>query len=262
MFISRKETTVQGTNKAFTLIELLVVIAIIAILAAILFPVFARARENARKASCLSNLKQLGIAVEMYKQDYDGYYPFAYMGYLNSAGLSMWWMLLYDPYVKNKQVWICPTSGQFSTAANVTTYGINSSGSNYSQITTAPYHSGGFGNNPTYPNTRTGSVLNEAAITNPSQTIFAGDAASNGDKDYNGRMLVGWSSASYIPVLHGGQVGPFYDQSGATSGQPASSEGGGNYLFADGHVKWLTANTLIPTTGNNRSKYFDVDYAG
>ncbi len=63
-------------RRGFTLIELLVVIAIIAILAAILFPVFARAREKARQASCLSNLKQLGLAMLMYVQDYDGVFPY------------------------------------------------------------------------------------------------------------------------------------------------------------------------------------------
>jgi prepilin-type N-terminal cleavage/methylation domain-containing protein len=67
----------SARKKAFTLIELLVVIAIIAILASILFPVFARARENARRASCLSNLKQIGLATMMYTQDYDEGYPYA-----------------------------------------------------------------------------------------------------------------------------------------------------------------------------------------
>jgi len=71
-------------KKGFTLIELLVVIAIIAILASILFPVFGRARENARKATCQSNLKQIGLAMEMYSQDYDGFFPLWY----NSAGTN------------------------------------------------------------------------------------------------------------------------------------------------------------------------------
>src|SRR5471032_187855 len=72
--------------KGFTLIELLVVIAIIAILAAILFPVFARARENARRASCQSNLKQIGLGFQQYSQDYDERFPIA----LSSAGNANW----------------------------------------------------------------------------------------------------------------------------------------------------------------------------
>ncbi len=71
---------VKNVSKAFTLIELLVVIAIIAILAAILFPVFARARENARRSSCESNVKQIMLGVLQYAQDYDEKYPTAYIG--------------------------------------------------------------------------------------------------------------------------------------------------------------------------------------
>src|SRR5438093_13107743 len=85
-------------RRAFTLIELLVVIAIIAILAAILFPVFAQAREKARTATCSSNLKQIGIAVVMYAQDYDETYPPANYGPMASAGQH--WYGLVDPYVK------------------------------------------------------------------------------------------------------------------------------------------------------------------
>jgi prepilin-type N-terminal cleavage/methylation domain-containing protein/prepilin-type processing-associated H-X9-DG protein len=262
MITKMKDVQAFGVKKrGFTLIELLVVVAIIALLAAILFPVFARAREQARKASCQSNLKQLGLAVAMYIQDYDGMYPYAYMGYYNAAGQPMYWFNLYDPYVKNKQVWICPTARQQASTDIRTTYGVNGAGGNWTRASTAPYHAGGFGENPAHPDTPTGNVLNEAAILNPSQKIYAGDPASNGAGNYFGRYLIAYSSASYFPVLHGGQVGPFIDNSNggeAVSGQPGDYAGGGNYLFADGHVKWMAAKTFF-STGANRYQYFDVD---
>ncbi len=93
-------------RKGFTLIELLVVIAIIAILAAILFPVFARAREKARQSSCLSNVKQIALGVLMYAQDYDE----RLLAY-RSETVKISWVTLIDPYVKNSQVWYCPSYG-------------------------------------------------------------------------------------------------------------------------------------------------------
>ncbi len=97
------------SRRAFTLIELLVVIAIIAILAAILFPVFARAREKARQASCLSNVKQMGLAALMYAQDYD---EMVVPGEIRIPGAQRWMgeggLLL--PYVKNVQIFRCPSA--------------------------------------------------------------------------------------------------------------------------------------------------------
>src|SRR6185503_12093281 len=95
---------------AFTLIELLVVIAIIAILAAILFPVFAQAREKARGASCLSNNKQIMTAAKMYNQDYDEKQVEYWYYYRADLGAYQTWMEMLNPYVKNRDIWICPSA--------------------------------------------------------------------------------------------------------------------------------------------------------
>lgn len=109
-------------RKGFTLIELLVVIAIIAILAAILFPVFAKAREKARQSSCASNEKQIGLAIMNYKQDYDETFP---MNYAQGAGGTVlvcgspafWFIDELKPYVKNSQIWLCPSFSGYNCNA-------------------------------------------------------------------------------------------------------------------------------------------------
>ena len=98
----------KGKRNAFTLIELLVVIAIIAILAAILFPVFARARENARRSSCSSNLKQIGLGVLQYTQDYDEKYPNQNITATPADNIHFGYVL--QPYLKSKQIFICPSA--------------------------------------------------------------------------------------------------------------------------------------------------------
>jgi prepilin-type N-terminal cleavage/methylation domain-containing protein/prepilin-type processing-associated H-X9-DG protein len=106
-------------NRGFTLIELLVVIAIIAILAAILFPVFAQAREKARQTACLSALKQYGLALNMYAQDYEETYPFLNVGTTGAQDKIIWSRLLF-PYIKNKAVWQCPSQNNpaYQTSSN------------------------------------------------------------------------------------------------------------------------------------------------
>jgi prepilin-type N-terminal cleavage/methylation domain-containing protein/prepilin-type processing-associated H-X9-DG protein len=114
---------VSHRQNAFTLIELLVVIAVIALLAAILFPVFAQAREKARQTTCLSNLKQIGLAMRMYETDYDerlpdrrdlktalagGYRPWA-PEWPASDPRGGWAMVIFDPYIKNMSLWSCPS---------------------------------------------------------------------------------------------------------------------------------------------------------
>ncbi len=97
--------------RGFTLIELLVVIAIIAILAAILFPVFARAKGAAQATACMSNQRNLGLAMVIYESDYDDTFPL--QAYVVPSGFMLWLDII-DPYVKNKDVWLCPGS-QVST---------------------------------------------------------------------------------------------------------------------------------------------------
>lgn len=139
-FISMRHK-VSATQRAFTLIEVLVVIAVIAILAAILFPVFAKAREKARQTACLSNLRQLGMAIHQYIQDYDETVPNSTDGPPGSGRQGGWLYFssfpanrtaqafdvrqgsLY-PYVKNSQIYICPSDGEGRSSGN--SYAINS----------------------------------------------------------------------------------------------------------------------------------------
>ena len=148
-------------KSAFTLIELLVVIAIISILASILFPVFARARENARRASCISNMKQLGLAVMMYKQDYDGRFPKA--GWADGENLpcpdgsgdmcgASWEVKIY-PYVKSLQVYVCPSDSNRVWLGDNQGTGEISYGYNYANL----------------------DNVNESAIEKPSQMIMMAD---------------------------------------------------------------------------------------
>ena len=152
MFHSSSSAPSTRTRSAFTLIELLVVIAIIAILAAILFPVFARARENARRSSCQSNLKQIGLGVIQYVQDYDEKYPIRnhkgnpVLGATAATDATGAWVNL-QPYLKSEQIYQCPsetngppagaTLDARAAAAGFTDYAINidtqrGSGNNYS----------------------------------------------------------------------------------------------------------------------------------
>lgn len=103
--MTQKMRNTADARRGFTLVELLVVIAIIALLTAILFPAFARARENARRASCQSNLKQIGLGMIQYVQDYDGYQPATEVG-----GVS--WPVLLIPYTKSGQIFYCPSTAR------------------------------------------------------------------------------------------------------------------------------------------------------
>ena len=235
---------VKRLKCGFTLIELLVVIAIIAILAAILFPVFARAREQARKAACQSNLKQMGLAMMQYVQDFDETFPVAQF----DSSPTYYWYQAIAPYVKNTQVFSCPTAGQIRRVDGTDTvqysggYGYNIGGTQPSVVTTAPITRNGFGYRTSGGNwwTPTGTgPLKMATLQEAANTIQMADPASNGYTS-NGLFAVGYNAVSYMPVLHGGRVGPFTTSPQAITTPPM--EGGGNYLFADGHVKFIQAS--------------------
>ena len=227
----------------FTLIELLVVIAIIAILASILFPVFARAREQARKAACQSNLKQLGLAMMQYVQDFDETYPVAQF----DASPTRYWYQVIEPYVKSTQVFVCPTAGQIRRVDGTDTvqhsggYGYNIGGTQLAPTPAPNVRRNGFGYRTSGGNwwTPTGTgPLKISTIQEAADTIQMADPSSNSYQN-NGFFAVAYANSSYMPVLHGGRVGPFTSSPQALTVPPL--EGGGNYLFADGHVKFIQA---------------------
>ncbi len=190
-------------KRGFTLIELLVVIAIIAILAAILFPVFARAREKARQNSCLSNCKQMGLAAMMYAQDYDESIVPRSIGSYTDAWYGRWYRLL-DPYIKNTQVFACPSevASGYVNAGFQLNYAINMS----LHGTGADY----------------GGKL--AEVRYPAETFIIADSAWTGDAADGTNNFWYW----YVRwgVYDGGRF------------IPARHSGGANMAFCDGHAKW------------------------
>ena len=187
--------------RGFTLIELLVVIAIIAILAAILFPVFAKAREAARKTSCLSNLNQLGKASMMYIQDYDETYHGIWNGSATNLSLIQNWALAVQPYARNRQVVKCPSDSIRNSA-------VSYNGNNWLDKKAL------------------------AAVQAPADVIVLMDGytGEGGDRDPNNAATMNGLNADYTI---------WNDAPRATrrdKGLPRHSETA-NLLFADGHTK-------------------------
>ena len=206
--------TRQRGRNAFTLIELLVVIAIIAILAAILFPVFARARENARRSSCQSNLKQIGLGMMQYTQDYDERYlpsqPITY----TTTNTNQHFGAILQPYIKSKQVFVCPSAAG-------TSYLLTSG----------------------YPAT----VGDTKDYTWTTQASDAGGAFVG---TYGMNVPIEGSSQSEIPVV--ALTPMFFDGSEPSATGSVSPSiinarrhfDGTNVCFADGHVKFQNAGQI------------------
>ena len=208
-------------RRGFTLIELLVVIAIIAILASILFPVFARAREKGRQASCSANLRQLGLAFLCYADDYDETMPPSF-----NAG-SFWFETL-QPYVKSTQIFACPSSGgrlpttQCYAASDPAIAGGRTYADAYPALNKAgaiSYTYGSFddatGANPMAGGTLTVSGQSLSAYGDASRVLLIGDG------------LCRWFHANWIDQYQAG---------------PQPHNGGYNIAYVDGHVKWHGAN--------------------
>jgi len=219
-------------RQAFTLIELLVVIAIIAILAAILFPVFARAREKARQASCQSNLKQIGLAFLMYAQDYDeriffysnggGWFdcPLAPLVTPASSAEQIYWGNFLAPYAKNRQIWCCPSAGSVDTF----------SGLNADKVRNSTYGLNGYVENKTL-----------AVVVTPAEKIVAHDSWE-ARLDDNGDMYCPAANETINLTQHRGDP--------ARIKEYWRHNDSANVLYFDGHVK-----TMVKTDACSRSLY-------
>ncbi len=194
-------------KRGFTLIELLVVIAIIAILAAILFPVFARAREKARQTSCLNNCKNMALANVMYSGDYDDYLVPTYIRWPSAgggwAGYAYWTDLL-QPYIKNLQIYRCPSSDPPAWprgSSGFLDYGIN-------------YYLVG--------SPSSASFIKAAEIKYPAETLVIAESAwTENTDDYH-------TSNAYCV-----QISPH-----PARFIPARHNGGAHIVYVDGHAKW------------------------
>ena len=237
-------------SRGFTLIELLVVIAIIAILAAILFPVFARARENARRASCSSNLKQIGLGLIQYSQDYDEQLPPHWIGNNNVFPGSARWMDIVQPYVKSIQLFNCPSSikpiyNPANSAAEPGGYTMNGT-----------YYDASAGSPPTpIYDVPAEASKNLASIPAPSTTLWVADGGG-----FNNDFQTAWASiGSQNGITVNGFGGYDYLQD-----IPVRHLNTANVLFCDGHVKAMKMGQLaekvpagVPTAGAYR--YFTIE---
>ena len=269
---SPRRTSAATSRRAFTLIELLVVIAIIAILAAILFPVFAKAREKARQASCLSNTKQMGLAFMQYTQDYDETFP-------SSLFYGYGWGERVYPYIKNADVFHCPDDAHTATAGRYPiSYALNKNiaagagrvcptcsgtafqayfGMNIAQFaapaSTVLIYESSQDSKGQYASSSLNNLTEEqTAQTNSTQV---GVGAGAGSSSPQGTTATTPSTATRFP----GCTEPFFDSILATYRHDPTT-GMLNYLMADGHAKALPLGRVAnPCTGSFTSSDPDGD---
>jgi prepilin-type N-terminal cleavage/methylation domain-containing protein/prepilin-type processing-associated H-X9-DG protein len=209
----------------FTLIELLVVIAIIAILAAILFPVFAQAREKARTTTCNNHLRQVGLATVMYAQDYDESYPPVYVDVPTAANRRVWVDLI-QPYTKNIQMFRCPSA---TTAKRIWSAPSGLS-SNYCMPMNHLFTEG-------WANPR-----RMAEFTQPANRLMILD----GIDFWTHYCPLDYGKGCYdkkrVPAIYACKLSNSKDDWGA--GVPIWHQEGANCAFADGHVKYMQGDKL------------------
>ena len=245
----RTNSPFQATRKAFTMVELLVVIAIIALLAAILFPVFSRARENARRSSCQSNLKQIGLGMLQYTQDYDERYAmYKVVGGTGEAGSPYGWADAIQPYLKSSQVFQCPSD----TLAPPTLAPLPK------QVGYCDYvYNVALGSQPSAVAPATGAGASLSALENAPLTMMFMDARNDNDTQASN------NGSARMTTRGGGGVGLAM----ASNFDATRHLDGANLAFADGHVKWYkgqgnltyasvyASNAPFATSGNNATMH-------
>jgi prepilin-type N-terminal cleavage/methylation domain-containing protein/prepilin-type processing-associated H-X9-DG protein len=256
-------------RRAFTLIELLVVIAIIAILAAILFPVFAQAREKARQTTCLSNQKQIGLGMLMYSQDYDELMPLARVqsvaggawtgGYMTSppnwrpgnvALRSLFWANSIQPYLKNGDLYKCPSAALYTVISTSTA--------------TAPTYKMSYTMNGLL------SQYPQAGINLPADTLLlwegSGKAAVDGFASENPSLNCSDANQNCVYVARGTACATGNGGTGLMYGPEGTMyvhNNGANFTYADGHVKYRRLGAVVGgATDANTDPFTNYNAAG